>query len=238
MKLNSNSKKMVQNIVNGFKNYPPYKEYEINSYCYNWRMGVHALSITQNGIIINLWLFYPGINGEIGSIAVYGAGLNGHFNAIRNTMTVFRLPVENITMDCGMEEFLDITIAPYNECLNANQPQALNREKFDEAANSVIHAFLQYLPIMSDYKKYIQTTVLFVATQDELNAVRNCVFNQSLVNKLVDIARRKWERGSKDTQTLYCAAMAVGTIIKEYDWGVQYVMPDGLYELANNIWSN
>lgn len=31
--------------------------------------------------------------------------------------------------------------------------------------------------------------------------------------------------------------MAVGTIIKEYDWGTQYVMPNGLYEIANQIWS-
>ena len=43
--------------------------------------------------------------------------------------------------------------------------------------------------------------------------------------------------GANDTQSAYCAAMAVGTIIKEYEWGTQYLTPDGLYELATRIYN-
>ena len=236
MVLNDNSKKMILNIVNGFRNYPAYKAYEINSYCYDWRLGIQALSITKNGSPINLWLFYPGINGEIESIATYGSNLNGHLNAIRNTMTVFGLPVESISKDCGMEDFLDIIIAPYDETLSV-KAKMLSRDEFESAGNNVKSSFLNFLPKMSAYKKHIQTAVLAVATQQELYDVRNSIFSQSLFCKLINIAQHVWAKDSKDIEYLYCAAMAVGTIIKEYEWGTQYVMPNGLYEIANQIWS-
>lgn len=236
MALNDNSMKMILNIVNGFRSYPAYRAYEISSYCYDWRLGVQALSITKNGSPVNLWLFYPGINGEIESIATYGTNLNGHLNAIRNSMTVFGLPVESISKDCGMEDFLDITIAPYDETLSV-EANMLSRDEFESAGNNVKSSFLNYLPKMAAYKKHIQTAILTVATQQELCDVRDSIFNQSIFDKLINIAQHIWVKDSKDIKYLYCAAMAVGTIIKEYDWGTQYVMPHGLYEIANQIWS-
>lgn len=113
LSLNAVSRMMIENIVIGFRNLPAYKAYEINSYCYDMRLGVQAISVTKNGAIINLWLFYPGIDGEIESIAAYGANLDGHLNAIRTTMTVFGLPVKSVSRESGKEDFLDIFIAAY-----------------------------------------------------------------------------------------------------------------------------
>ena len=112
--LNYDSLRRINNIVAGFKNHPTYREYTIRSYCYDARAGVHAIEIGKNGHTINLWLFYPGINGEISSIAVYGSYLQGHLNAIRNSMTVFGMAVESVDLDrSGMSDFVDIYLEDY-----------------------------------------------------------------------------------------------------------------------------
>lgn len=113
MELNQDSLKKIGNIVAGFKAYPAYKAYDIKSYCYDFRIGVHALQISKGSSTINLWLFYPGYDGEIESIAIYGANLRGHLNAIRSSMTIFGLPVESAEMDGGMEDFVDVYLKEY-----------------------------------------------------------------------------------------------------------------------------
>lgn len=112
--LNQESLWRINNIVSGFKNHPMYTAYSIRSYCYEIRRGIHAIEIGKNGQPINLWLFYPGINGEINSIAVYGSYLQGHLNAIRNSMTVFGMAVESVNMDySGISNFIDIYLKEY-----------------------------------------------------------------------------------------------------------------------------
>lgn len=112
--LNSDSMWRINNIVTGFKHHPMYASYGIKSYVYNARAGVHAIEVSKDGRFINLWLFYPGTDGEINSIAVYGANLRGHLNAIRSSMTVFSMPVESAEMDySGLSDFIDIYLKPY-----------------------------------------------------------------------------------------------------------------------------
>ena len=110
--LNQDSLARIQNIVNGFRNYPAYSAYQIKSYLYDMRAGCHALEITRNGQPINLFLFYPDVSGsgKIGSIALYGANLQGHYNAMRASMMAFGMPISNIEFDSGIETFLDITL--------------------------------------------------------------------------------------------------------------------------------
>lgn len=110
--LNQDSLMRIQNIVNGFRNHPTYSTYQIKSYLYDMRAGCHALEITRNGQPINLFLFYPDANGsgKIGSIALYGANLQGHYNAMRSSMMAFGMPISEISFDSGMETFLDITL--------------------------------------------------------------------------------------------------------------------------------
>lgn len=110
--LNQDSLARIQNIVNGFRNYPAYSAYQIKSYLYDMRAGCHAIEISRNGQVINLSLFYPqyGGSGKIGSIALYGANLQGHYNAMRSSMTAFGMPISDIQFDSGIETFLDITL--------------------------------------------------------------------------------------------------------------------------------
>lgn len=62
--LNRDSLQRIQNIANGFRNFPAYAAYRINSYTYDAMAGIHALEITRDGRPINLFLFYPSTNGD------------------------------------------------------------------------------------------------------------------------------------------------------------------------------
>ena len=110
----------------------------------------------------------------------------------------------------------------------------ITREEFEKEANAIKNNFLACLPKMINYKKYIQEKVLDIATQKELEDVRDCKINQGMIDKLTRLAKQAM-LSSRDPQSFYCAAMAVGTIIKEYEWGTQYLSPEGLYELATRI---
>ena len=112
----------------------------------------------------------------------------------------------------------------------------ITRQDFDRGANAVKNNFMSALPKMINYKKYIQVKVLDIATRKELEDVRDCRINQGMIDKLVKLCKTAM-CGAKDAQSAYCAAMAVGTIIKEYEWGTQYLTPDGLYKLATRIYN-
>jgi len=47
--LNRDSLQRIQNIANGFRNFPAYAAYRINSYTYDAMAGIHALEITRDG---------------------------------------------------------------------------------------------------------------------------------------------------------------------------------------------
>lgn len=110
----------------------------------------------------------------------------------------------------------------------------LSKEQFEIAANKVRSNIMSYLPEMISFKKRFQVEVLDLATHEELENVRDSIYTQSMVDKLVNLAYRMWKDKTNHT-SLYCAAMAVGTIIKEYEWGTKWITPDGLYELASQI---
>ena len=107
-RLNQDSKQRIQNIANGFRNFPAYAAYEINSFVYDLRSGAHALEITRNGQSVNLFLFFPAPNGKIDSISVYGVGLQGHYNAMRSSMMAFGMRISDISMDFGESEYIDV----------------------------------------------------------------------------------------------------------------------------------
>ena len=112
----------------------------------------------------------------------------------------------------------------------------ITRQEFETGANAVRKNFMAAFPKMINYKKYVQVKVLEIATQKELEDVRDCRINQGMIDKLVKLCKTAMG-GASDAQSAYCAAMAVGTIIKEYEWGTQYLTPDGLYELATRIYN-
>lgn len=112
--LNQDSQQRINNIVNGFRNYPAYHAYSIKSYAYDIHTGAHALEISRNNQLVNLWLFMPGIDGKIASIAVYGCNLQGHLNAILSSMTVFGMRVSSAEIDrAGYSDYIDIYLEDY-----------------------------------------------------------------------------------------------------------------------------
>lgn len=112
--LNNDSLRRIGNIVNGFRNYPAYAAYSIRSYAYDVRTGAHALEITHDNRLVNLWLFMPGFDGKIESIAVYGSNLQGHLNAILSSMTVFGMKVSSAEIDrSGASDYVDIYLEDY-----------------------------------------------------------------------------------------------------------------------------
>ena len=110
----------------------------------------------------------------------------------------------------------------------------ITKQEFDLAAKSVATNMATILPKMISYKSYIQNAVLNVATRQELEDVRDSRINQEMIDKLCKLAKSEWLL-SADSQSLYCAAMAVATIVKEYDWGTQYLVGNGLWEMAQRI---
>lgn len=110
----------------------------------------------------------------------------------------------------------------------------ITKQEFDLAARQVLSDFSSVLPKMIGYKSHIQRDIINIASQTELEDVRDSRINQGIINKLCRLAKREWQL-SGDAKSLYCAAMAVATIIKEYDWGTQYLVGDGLYEMATRI---
>lgn len=110
----------------------------------------------------------------------------------------------------------------------------ITKQEFDFAAKIVVTNFGAALPKMIGYKSYIQKAILDIATNRELEDVRDCRINQGMIAKLCRLAKNEWLL-SPDSHSLYCAAMAVATIIKEYDWGTEYLIGEGLWEIAQRI---
>lgn len=110
----------------------------------------------------------------------------------------------------------------------------VTKQEFNVAAKEVAGNLMAYFQQLVGYKSYAQQAVLNVATPQEISDIRNSRINQGLIDKLARIAKRQWV-SSGDAHSLYCAAMAVATIVKEYEWGTQYVSGEGLWEIANRI---
>ncbi|WP_278707341.1 hypothetical protein [Bacteroides intestinalis] len=109
----------------------------------------------------------------------------------------------------------------------------VTQSDFSNVAESIRGNLSSALPKMIEYKTYLQRNVLDVATCNELDDVKNGIVNGSLMTKLIILAKSRWQSGA--TVDLYCLAMSVATIIKEYDWGTEYLSDKGLFSLAMQI---
>ena len=108
--LNPRSKIIIDEIAAQLRR----QAYTVRSYLFDIHAGCHAVETSICGLSANLWLFYPGIDGEINSIALYGANLKNHLKEIKSTMTIFGLSIESAEIDCtGKSDFIDIFLKPY-----------------------------------------------------------------------------------------------------------------------------
>lgn len=87
---------------------------------------------------------------------------------------------------------------------------------------------------MIPYKTSIQNEIIPQLTQQELLDIKYSIKNHYVINKLAKIAARHYKE-IPNNETLFCLSMTLATIIKEYEWGTEYLTPNGLYELAKRI---
>ena len=110
----------------------------------------------------------------------------------------------------------------------------ITKSEFDVAVVQATMDVSSVLPKTMAYKTYIQNTIIEIVTPKQLNDIRNGHINQIMIDRLCALAKNEWLI-SADAKSLYCAAMAVATIVREYDWGNQYLVGNGLWELAQRI---
>ena len=109
----------------------------------------------------------------------------------------------------------------------------VRQSNFTDIAESIRGNLSSALPKMIEYKTYLQRNVLDIATSEELEDVKTGTFSESLMMKLIMLAKSRWQ--SRTNEELYCLSMAVATIMKEYDWGTLQLSNEGLVSLAKQI---
>ena len=88
---------------------------------------------------------------------------------------------------------------------------------------------------MIPMKSSIQRDVLPLLTRQEEMDIVASRKNEQVINKLARLAADHY-RQSPNNATMYCLCMSVGTIIKEFEWGTEYIKPEGMYKLAQKIY--
>ena len=93
----------------------------------------------------------------------------------------------------------------------------------------------KYLPIMISFKSIIQNSIISMLSSREVQDIKDSNQNLDVIDKLIRLGQISYKKQSHSDEILYCFCMAIGTIIKEYDWGTKYIQQDGMCELAKKI---
>lgn len=93
---------------------------------------------------------------------------------------------------------------------------------------------MSLMPKMIFSKQYLQTTIIQSLTPEERDAIKDSIYNDSVVQKLANLASASYLQ-EPTPENLFVQAMSIGTILKEYGWGMSFIMPDGLLQLARRI---
>lgn len=108
----------------------------------------------------------------------------------------------------------------------------LNNLNIESVRNKISAHLMSY---MIKYKSAIQREILPLLTYSETCDIRDCRFNADVFEKLIALGKRHYDSSDKTDEVVYCLCMAIGTIIKEYDWGTYYIQSAGMCEIANKI---
>lgn len=111
----------------------------------------------------------------------------------------------------------------------------LTSSNYLSVQNAVMGNISSFFPAMMSYKSSIQREVIDITTPQELNDIRDCRLNLSLVDKLAKLGKQHFQASDMSDTSLYCVCMAIGTIIKEYDWGTDYIQQEGMLKLATKV---
>lgn len=111
----------------------------------------------------------------------------------------------------------------------------LTISNFTSIQSVVLGNLTAFLPSMMKYKSSIQREVIPLYSPQELNDITVGRSNLSVIEKLTTLGKQHFISSDKSDSTLFCICMAIGTIIKEYDWGTEYVQQSRMCKLASKI---
>lgn len=83
-------------------------------------------------------------------------------------------------------------------------------------------------------KTYLQETIINQLSPKEMQDIVLSTRNNDIIEKLILIVKNCYNQNPTD-ERLYMVAMSIGTIIKEYGWGTEFVSGEGLCRIANKI---
>lgn len=110
------------------------------------------------------------------------------------------------------------------------------KEEFTSVSRSITPAS-PILQTAISFKSSIQREIIPLLTSDQMMDVKYSKKNEDVVRMLIHLGHRKYS-SNPTTENLYCASIAIATIIKEYEWGMEYLIGDGLYKLAKRVYDN
>ena len=106
--------------------------------------------------------------------------------------------------------------------------------EFNKICEDSLANIRDIFPLMTNHKQGIQRAIIPMLTKEEINDIRKSILNEEVINKLIGIASKLYYQ-SPNNQTLYSLSLAIGTIIKEFEWGIFYISREGMYQTASKI---
>lgn len=87
---------------------------------------------------------------------------------------------------------------------------------------------------LRNIKSRIQKQVNDLLSPQEMQDVMLSRKNENTIKRLIHIGKKCYNENPNEERA-YMVAMSIGTIIKEYGWGADYINGSGLCQLANKI---
>ncbi len=116
-RFNDISLEMIDNLEREFTSSFSPKGYIVTCGIHNLRCGSYHITVSKNGTPRAQYLFYPGDNGMIESIAIYGDWIKQDYEGMQQSNLIFGLPIESIEVEHGMETYLDVYLKDYSHLL-------------------------------------------------------------------------------------------------------------------------
>ena len=112
--LNKRSQSIITNLRHNIQSHPRFQHLTITLDTNELiTKGCMSIEIAKNGRPLNLFIFWPNDEADIGSASIYGEGLEKHYAKISNSHNFFGLPVIQIDMERGFSDFIDVQIGRY-----------------------------------------------------------------------------------------------------------------------------
>lgn len=188
-------------------------------------------------------LFSFEINGnDISNVIIYGNNIGRHYTNIIRRKELWGIPVIKATQNSdSVMVFLAQGVIPGMDFADEDEVDFSNNKWLYTPERAIkaqekISSSMNYMSEMIKAKTYIQQEIIPYTSDKEREDIRRGILNYMLVDKLNKIGAEYYkEVVDSSDEELYCISMAIGTIIKEYDWGTFHVSIQGICETANQL---